>query len=116
MIVDDNADITEAVTDYFITQGIDCKEVNEGHQGLFEIQKLDYDLIFLDIAIPKYSGIDILRELKKQHLRDNCIVILTATDSKMDDFKEYLEVGVKEILKKPIGLDSLEEVTKKYLS
>ena len=95
--------------------GIDCEMVNKGQKGLFEIQKRDYDIILLDIAIPEYSGFDILNQLKKQGVKNKWIVILTAWNLKMEDFNDYLDVGVREILKKPIGLDNLDEVVKRYL-
>jgi len=96
-------------------QGIDCKVANKGQQGLFEIQKREYDLILLDIAMPEYTGFDILSQLKKQGVRYKRIVILTASCLRMEDFKDYTEVGVREIIKKPIGLDRLDKVVKSYL-
>ena len=115
LTIDDNTDTTQAVTDYCKMQGIDCEMVNEGQKGLFEIQKRDYDIILLDIAIPEYSGFDILSQLKKQHVKDKWIVILTAWNLKIEDFNDYLDVGVREILKKPIGLDHLDNVVKSHL-
>ncbi len=115
LAIDDNIDTTEAVADYCDIQGIDCKVVNKGQQGLFEIQKGKYDIILLDIAIPEYSGFDILSQLKKQGVRHETIVVLTAWNLKEEDFKDYAIVGVKEILKKPIGVDSLDNVVKSHL-
>jgi DNA-binding response OmpR family regulator len=92
-----------------------CKEVNDGQEGLFEIQERHYDLILLDIAMPGYSGFDILKQLKNQGVMHENIVILTASDLKIEDFKDYTEVGVREILKKPFGLDRFDEVVKGYL-
>lgn len=115
LAIDDNVDTTEALSDYCNIQGIHCKVVNEGQQGLFEIQKRNYDLILLDLSMPEYTGFDILRQLKKQGVRDKTIVIFTAWRSKMEDFKDYTEVGVREIVKKPIGVDSLDNIVKGYL-
>jgi two-component system, OmpR family, response regulator len=115
LTVDNDADTNEAVIDYCKMHGIGCKVANLGRQGLFEIQKRDYDLILLDMAMPDYSGFDILKQLKKQGVKDKNIVILTGWNVKKDDFNDYLEVGVKEILKKPIGLDCLDNVVKSYL-
>ncbi|CAN5622245.1 hypothetical protein BH23THE1_BH23THE1_25830 [soil metagenome] len=116
LTIDDNIDSTQAVTDYCTMQGIVCKIVNEGQKGLFEIQKGDYDIILLDIAIPEYSGFDILNQLKKQDVKQKWIVILTALNLKMEDFIEYVDVGVIEILKKPIGLDDLDNVVKRHMT
>jgi two-component system, OmpR family, response regulator len=107
LAIDDHVDTTDALTDYCNIHGISCKVVNEGQQGLFEIQKREYDLILLDIAMPEYSGIDILFQLKKQGVRHETIVVLTGWNLKEEDFKNYMDVGVKEILKKPIGLTAL---------
>jgi DNA-binding response OmpR family regulator len=115
LAIDDNVDTTEALRDYCNMQGISCKVVNEGRQGLVEIQKKEFDLILLDIAMPDYSGFDILDQLKKQAVRHETIVVLTDWNLKEEHFKDYTDVGVKEILKKPIGVDSLDDIVKTYL-
>jgi two-component system, OmpR family, response regulator len=115
LTIDDHTDTTEVVTDYCNMEGIYCKEINDGQKGLFEIQKGHYDLILLDIAMPDYTGFDLLKQLKKQGVTHENILILTALDLKMEDFKDYIEVGVKEILRKPFGLDHFDEVIKGYL-
>ncbi len=115
LTVDDHADTNEAVNDYCKMHGIGCKVASQGRQGLFEIQKRDYDLILLDIAIPDYSEFDILKQLKKQGVQHKSIVILTGWNVKPEDFDDYSEVGVKETLKKQIGLDRLDNVVKSCL-
>ncbi len=115
LAIDDHSDTMEALSDYCNTRGICCKVVKDGQHGLFEIQKREYDLILLDISMPEYSGFDILSQLKKQGVRDKTIVVFTASNLKIDDFKEYTEVGVRDILKKPIGVDSLDNIVKTYL-
>ncbi len=115
MTIDNHTDTTGVVTDYCNMEEIYCKEINDGQEGLFEIQKGHYDLILLDIAMPGYSGFDILKQLKNQGVRHENIVILTASDLRIEDFKDYTEVGVREILKKPFGLDRFDEVVKGYL-
>lgn len=115
LVIDDHVDTTNALTDYCNIHGISCKVANEGQQGLFEIQKREYDLILLDIAMPEYTGFDILSQLKKQGVRHETIVVLTGWNLKEEDFKNYTDVGVKEILKKPIGVDSLDNIVKTYL-
>ena len=115
LTIDNHTDTTGVVTDYCNMEEIYCKEVNDGQEGLFEIRKRHYDLILLDIAMPGYSGFDILKQLKNQGVMHENIVILTASDLKIEDFKDYTEVGVREILKKPFGLDRFDEVVKGYL-
>ena len=114
LAIDDNIETTEALRDYFNMQGISCTVVNDGQQGLFEIQKREYDVIILDIAMPEYTGFDILSQLQRQGVRHKTIVVLTAWRVKEEDFRDYIDVGVKEILKKPIGVDNLDNIVKTY--
>ena len=116
LAIDDNADTTEAIRDYCNIKGISCTVANDGQQGLFEMQKREYDLIFLDIAIPEYTGFDILSQLQRQDVRHKTIVVFTAWHVKEEDFKDYTDVGVKEILKKPMGVGSLDIIVKTYLT
>jgi DNA-binding response OmpR family regulator len=104
------------VAEYCKKEKIDCKEVNDGQRGLFEIQKRYYDLILLDVAMPFYTGFDILRQLKKHGVRHKRIVILTGYNLKIEDIADYMDVGVREILKKPIEFDRFDKVVKSYLT
>ena len=115
LIVDDNENITEVVKDYFELANIECKAINDGHEGLVEIHNNKYDLILLDLAIPRYSGIDILEELKKESIVNKNIVIFTASVVKDADMEKFLDIGVKEVLEKTISLALLESIKQKYL-
>jgi len=119
LIVDDNEELTDAVKDFLDSIDIECKVTNEGKEGLNEIltERGRYDLILLDMAMPQFSGYDVLDTLKKEGvLKSENIVIFTAssiTDNNIDDF---LAAGAKEVLKKPVSLDELSQVIEKYRS
>jgi DNA-binding response OmpR family regulator len=115
LIIDDNESITEAVKDFFEFENIECRTVNDGRRGLLEIENHSFDLVLLDIAIPGYTGIDILYELKRQQKENLNIVIFTASVFKPEQINEFLEIGVREVFTKPISLDKLEYIKQKYL-
>jgi len=113
LAVDNNHDILEALSDYCYLQSIECEVANDGLQGLSKIEEKEYDLILLDIEMP-YSGFDVLNQLKKQGVINKNIVVITATSLKINDFSDYYEVGVKEVLSKPIQLSHIGKVITKY--
>lgn len=115
LIVDDNESMTEVVKDFFELENIECNSVNDGREAFIEIQNNNYDLILLDIAIPEYSGLDILNELKRQCIENKNIVIFTASVFKDEDAEKFLEIGVKEVCLKPISLEKLEAIKQEYL-
>ena len=69
LVVDDNEEITEAIAEYFgADQDMECEVINDGQQGLERIRIGKNDLILLDIAMPEFSGWDILQSLKNDGL------------------------------------------------
>lgn len=111
-MIDDNEYTSDAIADYCYMCNISCAEVNDGKRGLFEIQKNEYNLIILDIAMPGYTGLDLLGQLKKQGVTNRNIVILTATKLKKKDLEPYIDVGRIQILYKPISLSQLDKTIK----
>ncbi len=81
-MIDDNKDITEMLKDFFETENIKCKIINDGKEGLNEILKEDeyYDFILLDLTMPEFSGWDIFKKLKdKNVLKSKNLIIFTAS-------------------------------------
>ena len=96
---------------------IECKMMNDGKAGLDEILngRGKYNLILLDIAMPNFGGMDILRKLNNEDLlRSENIIIFTASSITDRDIDDFVASGAKDILKKPVSLDDLTELIEKY--
>jgi DNA-binding response OmpR family regulator len=83
LLVEDDLSIRELYARTLRKGGFEVLEVEDGERGLQEIQESKYDLILLDIMLPKISGIDILKKLHEAggnsaHRR---IVMLTNLDT-----------------------------------
>ena len=117
LVIDDNKDLTEAIYDSLDSSEIECKMINDGKAGLDEIlnERGKYNLILLDIAMPNFSGMDILRKLKNEDLlRSENIIIFTASSITDRDIDDFVASGAKGVLKKPVSLDDLTELIEKY--
>ena len=80
LVIDDNTDITDMLAFYLENIGYECKAVNDGKEGLEAIKSEDFDLALLDLAMPEFSGVDIIKSLKSDNLLENRkIVVLTAS-------------------------------------
>ena len=67
-----------------------------------------FDATILDISMPEFSGIDVVDALNKSgRIKEQKVVILTASSSSNEELDKLKEKGVREILKKPLQLDSL---------
>jgi CheY-like chemotaxis protein len=111
LIIDDNKEITEMVSFYLESQEISCRVVNDGKEGLNLIKQEHFDVILMDLAMPEFTGYDILTDLKRQNLIDkNNIIIFTASSVTDAEIEEMLKMGAKGILRKPVSIDDLTEL------
>jgi DNA-binding response OmpR family regulator len=74
LVIDDNHDIGEVLNVYFEHKNIDYELIDNGTEGLKSIRERDFDLILLDMAMPGYSGLDIIRSLKKDGIFESKIL------------------------------------------
>ena len=114
LVIDDNKEITEVLKVYCESRGIQCTTINDGKKGLETILEEKFDLILLDLAMPEFSGIDVVASLRTGGvLSTKNVVIFTAT-SEPKIIEEMKNSGVKEILKKPISIDELTSFVDRY--
>ncbi len=111
LMVDDNLNLVEMVKEYFKnheTISIDF-EAYDGEQGieLIDKEKDHYDLIILDLIMPKKDGIYVLEEMKKRGISKKVIVATSYNASEV--IREVSEYGVSYFILKPFELSDLEK-------
>ena len=76
----------------------------DGEQGIEIFSKNSYDVILLDLMLPKKSGKEVCQELRK--LGDTPIIVITAKDSVLDKV-ELLDLGANDYICKPFAMEEL---------
>jgi DNA-binding response OmpR family regulator len=114
LLVEDNHEISEAMAFYCGTEkDIDCNVTNSGQEGLERIRNENFDLILLDLAMPEFSGKDVIQSFTRDELVQMNIVIFTASsDAKV--LEQLKNSGIKEIFKKPFSVEQLAKLIEKY--
>ncbi len=108
LIVDDDVELTKAVVSTISSVGHDVKFTNEPKEGLKLIREQNYDVVFLDLSMPEFSGVDIINDLAKDGtIKEKKIVIMTASSVDEDELKHLEDLGVHSCLRKPVTLDIL---------
>ncbi len=77
----------------------------DGQEGLWYAMSNDYDVIILDIMLPKLDGLSILKQLRAKN-KNNHIIILTAKDT-VEDRVKGLDLGADDYLVKPFAFGEL---------
>jgi DNA-binding response OmpR family regulator len=100
LLVEDELRIRELVSDYFIQNGWEVREADNGQDALLWFDSLLPDLLILDIMMPKLNGFEVCREIRKQ----SAIPIILLTAKSADDDKIYgFELGADDYVTKPFS-------------
>ncbi len=105
LLVEDEADIREPLVTRLEQEGYTVDAAADGREGLFLGREYAIDVGIVDIGLPKLSGIEVIRELRKQD-KHFPILILTARGNWQDKV-EGLEAGADDYLVKPFHVEEL---------
>jgi len=115
LIIDDNKDITDAISLFAESQSHSCIISNDGKKGCDMAKKGNFDLVLLDIAMPEFSGYDVLNTLKNDNNFDmKKIVVITASNLDSSAVEKIELSGIFKLVKKPISLDSLKNIFSEF--
>ncbi len=115
LIIDDNKDITDAISLFAESQSHSCLICNDGKEGCNMAKKGNYDLILLDIAMPEFSGYDVLNTLKNDSNFDmKKIVVITGSNLNSSEVEEIKLSGIFKLVKQPISLDLLKDIFSEF--
>ena len=110
LMIDDNVSLVDMVREYFSDHKrieiVDC--AYDGEEGLNKIVNSgdSYDLVLLDLIMPKKDGLYVLEELKKKNIVKNIIVETSYNEPKV--IRKVSEYGVNYYILKPFDLLDLE--------
>lgn len=106
LIVEDDAILANGLTRTFTQSHYAVDHVNNGAQADLMLQESVYDLVILDLGLPKMDGLEVLKRLRQRHNKV-AVLILTARDA-IESRVKGLDLGADDYLTKPFNLDELE--------
>jgi len=105
LLVEDDIAISEMLNDYLIAKGFAIDIAQDGAEADSILDMFPYDLVILDIMLPKMNGYELIEKLRKtkNHVP---VLMLTARDS-IGDRVKGLELGADDYLVKPFHMAEL---------
>ena len=107
LIVEDQSDIAQNMIQYLESKGHVTDYASDGKQGLKLALENPYDVVILDIMMPKMSGLQVCESLREKATKHIPILMLTARDTLDDKVKGFM-VGTDDYLTKPFALEEME--------
>jgi two-component system OmpR family response regulator len=105
LLVEDDTMIGEVVLDQLRAEHYAVDWVRDGEMALTALQSQTYDLVLLDLGLPRVDGLEVLRSLRGRKLRVP-VLIATARDS-VQQRVQGLDAGADDYILKPYDLDEL---------
>ena len=105
LVVDDEADIRDLLTDLLDEEGYAVRTAGTGAAALEEIEKAQPDLVMMDVQLPDQDGIALLKQLKRDH-DDLEVIVMTAFGGSSTAIKA-MEHGAYDYVTKPFEIEDL---------
>ena len=93
LIVEDDQDVRELYTEVLRDEGFEVAEAVDGQSGLAKVLEGTYDLLLLDIMLPKFDGLEVLKTIKEKAKVKGIPVILLTNLGREAIIKEGFSLG-----------------------
>ena len=116
LVVDDDILVLEALEELLKSSGYEVRVATRGQEALEIVEKEHFDLLILDVVMPKMTGFDVCREVRKRddEMSTVKIIMLTAkTDARSAEIRK--ECGCDLYLTKPIDPERLKGLIRNTL-
>ena len=100
LIVDDEEMIRNVLREYVEFEGNEADEAADGMEAVKKCRENDYDLILMDVMMPKLDGFSAVKEIKKE--KDIPVIMLSARGEEYDKLFAF-EIGVDDYVTKPFS-------------
>lgn len=98
LLVEDDLPISKMYATKLEMEGFEAVVATNGEEGLKKLQEETYDLVLLDLMIPKLGGMEVLAKLRAEKKFAEVPVIVLSNLSQEQDIKKAHEMGVKDFL------------------
>lgn len=118
LIVEDDQFLREFYQELLAAEGYSIDTAADGEVGLSKIQNNDYNLVLLDLMLPKKDGVQILRDLKTTSAKSPDVIIVVLTNLGQDSvIKECFNLGADGyLIKSALNPDQVLTEVKSYLN
>ncbi len=116
LLVEDNLANRFLIRELLGQYDVELDEAGNGIEALELLSKNQYDLILMDIQMPKMDGYETLDHIKSNKKLKNIPVIALTAKAFKRDVEQMKEMGFYEVILKPINMDTFQQVIEKFIS
>ncbi len=113
LVVDDELSIRESLSGWLQQDGYEVESAADGPSALAKAQETHFDIMLLDVKMPRMDGITVLKNLRESNA-DTAVVVMTAHGD-IQDAVEAMKLGAHDYLLKPFDLEEMSLIIEKLV-
>jgi DNA-binding NtrC family response regulator len=114
LVVDDEEALRTVLSSELVSEGYDVRTASDGDEAISGLQKEPFDLVLLDIKMPRMNGFEVLKFVKEKHPRTKVVMLTGFADLK--NAIESKKLGAEDFVSKPYDLVDLLTTIERVLS
>ena len=114
LVVDDEEALRTVLSGELVSEGYDVRTASDGDEAISSIQKESFDLVLLDIKMPRLNGFEVLKFVKEKHPRTKVVMLTGFADLK--NAIESKKLGAEDFVSKPYDLVDLLTTIERVLN
>ena len=114
LVVDDEDALRTVLSGELTNEGYDVKSAADGDEAISEVERAAFDLVLLDIKMPRMNGFEVLKYIKDKHTKTKVVMLTGFADLK--NAIESKKLGADDFVSKPYDLVDLLTTIERVLS
>jgi DNA-binding NtrC family response regulator len=114
LVVDDEDALRTVLSSELTNEGYEVRSASDGDEAIGELQKAAFDLVLLDIKMPRLNGFEVLKFIKEHHQTSKVVMLTGFADLK--NAIESKKLGADDFVSKPYDLVDLLTTIERVLS
>lgn len=114
LIVDDEPELRNALTQYFELEDYNCFTAENGAEAIKIIKQRPIDFVITDLRMPGGDGVQLLKDIKQYNSDAPKVLVMTGFSE--IERNEVLELGALDMIGKPVELDQIADLIDRNLN
>jgi DNA-binding NtrC family response regulator len=114
LVVDDEEALRSVLSSELTNEGYDVRTASDGDEAIVELDKANFDLVLLDIKMPRVNGFDVLKHIKDRRAPTKVVMLTGFADLK--NAIESKKLGADDFVSKPYDLVDLLTTIERVLN
>jgi len=107
LVIEDYSETRTLLSSWLRAKGYKVVEARDGKEGLLQANRVNPDLILMDLAMPELDGVEATRQIRQRHVFSRTPIFVISAYATHEVKADAVSAGCTEVFMKPLDLESL---------